>query len=271
MHKAALLPISALADTRLNRSDLAVLAAICTFYRHRRGNQHPTRKDISGLAGVDERAVSRATTRLTESNWLMKDGKGGRHGAATYQVNWLNPVNSDRVSDGVNPDKSDRVSALHNPVNSDRVSNPDNSATVSGINPDELDRVTPGNPDKSVTPIYLTGEESSNNNLPISSESVVLRARATDFRFGDVVSILLRAGMPQAFVNNADDRKTILEWTVKYTREQVEEACRKGVETKANRNDETPIGVRYVNMILENTKRLVTTDEIGNAWVQQHG
>src|SRR5579885_1125278 len=132
-------PRAAVSDHRLSRNDLAVLAALCSFYRHRKPGKNPTRDLLRQLAGLrDEDQVSKATSRLVAFKWITKRGVGGRSGAATYSINWdftpQNPAISDRVSEGKNPDEFHRVYQGENPVIYDRDYEPKN--------PVESDRVS---------------------------------------------------------------------------------------------------------------------------------
>lgn len=275
------MPLLALQDLRLSAADLRVLGALCWHLspRSHAGKKRPTRQYIGELANLNERQVSASTSWLMKCRWITKTGGGGRFGAANYEINWRNiPVNPDRVSIS-NPVKTDRVLDAGIPVETGRVLEASNPAEISrdSANPADSDRVFTRNPVNPDTHINTQEEDKSKTS---NSESVVARA-IHHTTLGEVIEILVEHGMPEAFVNNDQDRTLMVEWTRRFGREEIEHACQRGRDAKRGRNDPNPIGPRYINSILENARResangsgqavprTRASDDVGDAWLQE--
>lgn len=271
MRDLAAIPRAALADTRLSRNDLAVLGALCIFYRHRQASgKHPVRSVLLQDSGIrHERQISLATERLLKFGWITKHGGGGRFGAASYSINWsYTPAVSVRVSNS-NLDVSIRVSELLNPENFIRVS--DECFPVSFVrvlrNPVRNDRGSDANPDKNITHIN-TEEQEKYKDSPSESGSRARVLNQAGFGLKEILSVMVKNGMPEAFVNNEADRSMMLGWRGQYTLQQIAEAAEKGAAAKARQQG--VLGPRYVNEILKGQANELTEDSVDARWLARH-
>lgn len=114
--KYACLPVSALADHRLQANHLRVLGALWRFRKPGEQTVSPSREELAEVAGyAHERVVSKATVDLEMMGWIDKEsGEGGRGIRAVYTLY----VEAKTLTGGI------RVSEPNTLPSGDRVSDP---------------------------------------------------------------------------------------------------------------------------------------------------
>jgi len=83
----AVIPMSAITDDRLSKTQLRVLLALYSFRNPKSTNVvFPGREKLAQITGYPVTKISKTTSDLEKLGWLVKDGNGGRSKTTRYSL-----------------------------------------------------------------------------------------------------------------------------------------------------------------------------------------